>query len=217
VPAAVRLWTWELSPFAGKVRVALAEKGVELELAEVHPVRRPPRLRELNPANRVPVLELDDGRGLRESSVICEWVEETWPEPPLWPADPADRAEARGWARWIDDELTTSFFLAMRKQGFGLAEGDPPDLVDRLLGTLAKRWKPLEAALGRHDGPWLGGEGPSYADLGGAPLAVRLPEWRPDLQPEATTYPLAAAWLEALRARPSAAAVRAAGPERLSA
>lgn len=217
MPAALRLWSWRLSPYSGKVRVALAEKGVELELLEVHPVRRPPRLRELNPAARVPVLELDDGRGLRESSVICEWLEEEHPEPPLWPADPADRGEARGWSRWIDDELTAHFFLAMRKQGFGLADGDPPDLVERLLGTLAKRWKPMEAALGRHEGPWVMGEELTYADLGAAPLAVRLPDWRADLQPDADAYPRVAAWLEALRARPSAAAVDLAGPEVVSA
>src|SRR3954447_9908209 len=119
----VRLWSWNLSPFAGKVRVALAEKGMtdDVELLEIHPVRRPPRLRELNPTGRVPVLEVD-GLPVRESSAICEWLEDTHPEPALWPADPARRAAARGMLRWVDDELTANFFLAARKEAFGLAE-----------------------------------------------------------------------------------------------
>ena len=72
-----RLWSWELSPFAGKVRVAFAEKGVPLDLIEIDPRRR--RLGwELNPTNRVPVLELD-GTAVRESTAICEWLEDTHP------------------------------------------------------------------------------------------------------------------------------------------
>ena len=85
-----RLWSWHLSPFAAKVRVACAEKGVELELVEIDPRHRPARLRELNPTGRVPVLEID-GRGIRESTAICEWLEETHPDPPLWPTEPAAR------------------------------------------------------------------------------------------------------------------------------
>lgn len=100
----VRLWTWDLSPFPGKVRLALAEKGIEAEMLEIHPVRRPARLRELNPVNRVPVLEVD-GTALRESSVICEYLEETHPEPALWPVD----AALRGWARgWLSAALSAS-------------------------------------------------------------------------------------------------------------
>lgn len=88
------LWSWNLSPFAGKVRVAFAEKGVAIELIEIDPLQRPAKLRELNPTNRVPVLELD-GTAVRESTAICEWLEDTHPAPPLWPADPAARATAR--------------------------------------------------------------------------------------------------------------------------
>ena len=111
-----RLWSWNLSPFAGKVRVAFAEKGVPLDLIEIDPRHRPPRLRELNPTNRVPVLELD-GTAVRESTAICEWLEDTHPEPPLWPADPLRRAAARGLLRWVDDELTVNFFLVDAQGG----------------------------------------------------------------------------------------------------
>jgi glutathione S-transferase len=133
-----RLWSWHLSPFAGKARIAFAEKGVPVELLEVDPRARPPRLRALNPSNRVPVLEVGDV-AIRESTAICEWLEETHPEPPLWPADAAARAAARGLLRWVDDELTLNFFLSMRKEAFGLDRTDHPDLVTILRERLVRR------------------------------------------------------------------------------
>ncbi len=199
-----RLWSWSLSPFAGKARVALVRKEVEVELIEVHPVNRPPQLRRMNPTNRVPVLELEDV-AVRESTPICEWAEETGSGPSLWPADPALRAAARGLLRWVDDELTTSFFLSMRKQAFGLAEGDPEDLVATLQARLTRRWPTLEALLTRTDGPWLfAGHEPTLPDLAALPLAVRVAEWAPQLQPDPDAQPHAAAWLHALRDRPEA-------------
>ncbi len=202
------LWTFKQSPFAGKARAAFAEKGVEVELAEIHPVKRPERFLDLTAPRRVPVLELGAGAPpIRESSFICEWLEETHPEPALWPADAALRGWARGQAKWIDDELVVNFFLGMRKLAFGKAPDDPEDITERLHARLAKRWPALEAALGESAGTWLCGEQMTYADLSGLPLAVRLPEWRPDLAPDAAQHPRVAAWLEALRARPSAATI----------
>ena len=205
---APRLWSWNLSPFAGKVRAAFAEKGVELELIEIDPRQRPPRLRELNPTNRVPVLEVD-GQAIRESAVICDWLEEAHPEPPLWPSDPTARAVARGLGRWVDDELARNFFLAMRKEAFGVDDTDHPHVVDHLRAALVRSWADAEVLHSRHDGPWLmGGEAPTLADLGAIALAVRLPQWRPDLAPDPGTYPRTDEWLTALRDRPSAAAVK---------
>ncbi len=202
------LWTFKASPFAGKVRAAFAEKGVAVELAEIHPVKRPERFLALTPPGRVPVLELGgDAPPIRESGIICEWLEETHPEPALWPADAAQRAWVRGWAKFIDDLLVGNFFLGMRKQAFGKSDSDPEDVVERLHRQLAKHWPALETALGTHDGPWLCGERFSYAELSALPLAVRLPEWAAHLVPDPDEHPLVAAWLQALRDRPSAAAI----------
>jgi glutathione S-transferase len=200
------LWSWRLSPFAGKARIAFAEKGVEVELVEVDPRKRPARLRALNPSNRVPVLEVGEV-AIRESTAICEWLEDTRPEPPLWPADPTARAAARGLLRWVDDELTLNFFLPMRKEAFGIDPSDHPDVVAILRERLVRRWPTLEDLLSRTDGPWLlGGDSPSLVDLAAIPLAVRLAAWKPDLAPPAELT-RAAAWLEALRERPSAVEV----------
>jgi glutathione S-transferase len=207
----LRLWSWKLSPFAGKARVAFAEKGVEVELIEINPRERPARLRELNPTNRVPVLELD-GVAIRESTAICEWLEETHPSPALWPADADRRAAARGMMRFVDDELTVNFFGSMRKQAFGLDPTDSAEIVQIMQERLVRRWETVDGLLGRTGGSWLlGGTEPTYADLAALPIAVRLPQWMPDLLPDEQQHPRAAAWLAALRERPSAAAVDQAG------
>ena len=205
-----RLWSWKLSPFAGKVRIAAAHRGVELDLIEIDPVNRPPRLRELNPSNRVPVLEAGDVV-VRESSAICEWIGDTGSGPSLWPRDPLARARARGLMRWVDEELTVNFFLSFRKEAFGPADGDPADIVQRLRGTLARRWPVLDDLLGRRDGPWLaGGDAPTLADLSGMAIAVRLPQWKAELGPPAELAG-ATAWLDALREHPLAGEVKRPG------
>ncbi len=202
-----RLWSWNLSPFAGKVRIAFAEKAVGVELLEIDPRERPTRLRTLNPTNRVPVLEVGD-IAIRESSAICDWLEDVHPKPSLWPNDPAARAAARGLLRFVDDELTTNFFLSMRKEAFGLDAGDHVDVVRILRDRLVRRWASVEDLLSRTDGPWLaGGDAPCLADLAGIPLAVRLPIWKPELVPAAEELPLTAAWLQSLRERRSASEV----------
>ncbi len=211
-----RLWTFRTSPFAGKVRAAFAEKGVEVELVEIDPAHRPPRLRELNPLNRVPVLEVD-GAALRESSAILEWLDEVHPDPPMWPADPQQRAAARAWERFIDDALLANMFLGLRKLAFGRDESDPDDIVEQLHARVPRQWPRLEAALAATDGPWLMGDDFTYADLTALPLAVRVPEWAPQLAPDPQEYPLCAAWLQTLRERPSAAAIDAAGERRVEA
>jgi len=205
--SSLQLWSWHLSPFAAKVRVACAEKGVEPELLEIDPRRRPARLREINPTATVPVLEVD-GRAIRESSAICDWLEETYPDPPLWPGDPSARGAARGLLRWVDDELTRNFFLSMRKEAFGIDRADHPEIVAILRGRLVKRWADAERLLDAAEGTWMmGGQTPTYVDLAAIPLAVRLPQWKPELGPDPDAQPLSSAWLERLRARPSAAAV----------
>ncbi len=209
-----RLWSWQLSPFAGKARIALAVKQVEVELVEIDPLNRPSRLAELNPARTVPVLEVG-GVAVLQSTAICEWAEEVGYGQWLWPTDPVARAQARGLMRWVDDELTTNFFLSTRKQSFGLDERfDHPNLVENLRATLVKRWRPLERMLARTPGPWLlGGPDPLLCDLAAMPLAVRLPAWAPELQPDPESQPAATAWLAALRDHPAAVEVdRRGGP-----
>ena len=85
-----RLYHVPLSPFCRKVRLSLAEKKIEVELVEERYWEKEADFLRRNPAGKVPVLRLD-GMLMAESAPICEYIEETRPEPSLMPKKPADR------------------------------------------------------------------------------------------------------------------------------
>jgi glutathione S-transferase len=83
------------SPYARKVRIALAEKGIPFELRTEVPWDSTTATPAYNPLEKLPVLVLPDGRGVYESRFILEWLEAKHPEPPLLPADADDALAAR--------------------------------------------------------------------------------------------------------------------------
>ena len=88
-----------------RVRLSLAEKGLAYESRLVDMViveQHSPEYLAMNPNGVVPTL-IHDGRVLYESSVIAEYLDEVFPDPPLLPADPYDRAVMRNFVRWIDE------------------------------------------------------------------------------------------------------------------
>jgi len=99
-----RLYHFALSPFCRKVRLVLAEKRIEVELVEERYWERGAEFLRRNPAGKVPVLRTA-GRSMSESQAICEYLEETHPEPPLMPRDPEGRYEARRLVAWFDDKF----------------------------------------------------------------------------------------------------------------
>jgi glutathione S-transferase len=110
-------------PYCARARLALAEKGLEFETVEVDLADRPQWLLELNPpSGRVPVL--DDGFTLPESEVIMAYLEDRYPEPPLLPADPVERAQARLLVHRFDESLGTDYYAFRR--------GEPNDLAAKL-------------------------------------------------------------------------------------
>ncbi|MCE8539863.1 glutathione S-transferase family protein [Ruegeria pomeroyi] len=99
-----RLFHVPLSPFCRKVRLLLAEKKIEVELVEERYWEGDPDFLRRNPAGKVPVIKLD-GKMLAESAAICEYIEETRPEPPLMPKDVDGRYEVRRLVSWFDDKF----------------------------------------------------------------------------------------------------------------
>jgi glutathione S-transferase len=99
-----RLYHVPLSPFCRKVRLVLAEKKIEVELVEERYWEQSQDFLRRNPAGKVPVLKLDN-RTLSESQAICEFLDETWPEPRLMPRDAEGRYEVRRLCAWFDDKF----------------------------------------------------------------------------------------------------------------
>jgi glutathione S-transferase len=117
------LYDAERCPYCARVRIVLAEKGIEWETVAVDLDDRPAWIYEKNPLGRVPVIE-EDGLVLPESIVIMEYLEERYPEPALLPAEPRARAEARLLVHRFDDTLGDDYYAFRR--------GDPNALDERL-------------------------------------------------------------------------------------
>jgi glutathione S-transferase len=96
------------APNPRRVRIFLAEKNVAYDTIEVSiaaAANLTPEFRRKNPFALLPVLELPDGRVLRESMAICRYIEELHPEPNLFGADPWERAQIEQWNRHAELEL----------------------------------------------------------------------------------------------------------------
>ena len=114
----LQLYSFELCPFAHRVRLALTEKGVAAEPIEIDLKNKPASFVRTSPYGRVPLL-LNGEVKLWESAVINEYLDELFPDPPLMPASLADRALARIWVKFADERLysaTHSFIFTREKE-----------------------------------------------------------------------------------------------------
>jgi glutathione S-transferase len=173
-------------PYCARVRIVLAEKGVEFDVVEIDLQNRPDWLFRKNATGRVPVLE-EDGRPLPESAVIMEFLDERYPDPGLLPPDPADRAEVRLLIH-RDTELTDPYYALRRGE-----EGGREQLESALGG--------LERTLAGR--PFLGGRAYGLADIAYVPWILRA---RDMLGVELAGLPALADWLARLEERPAVAA-----------
>ena len=181
------LYDADRCPYCARVRLVLAEKSVPHETVVVDLGDRPAWIYEKNATGRVPVLE-EDAFVLPESDVICEYLEERYPEPPLLPADPAERALARLAIFRFDDRLGDDYY-ALRRGEEGAA--------DRLDARLADLDAELEAR------PFLTGREFGLADVAYLPWVLRA---RERLGISLEPFPALSAWVERCLERPSVAA-----------
>lgn len=99
-----RLYHFSISPFCRKLRLALAEKRIEVDAVEERYWERRQDFLRLNPSGKVPVLRGED-LILADSQAICEYLEEVKPEPRLLPDTPLERHEARRLIFWFDEKF----------------------------------------------------------------------------------------------------------------
>ena len=95
----------------------LAEKSIPYQYIEVNPYHKPDSLLKLNPRGLVPTLQYDN-KPLFGSSVVCEFLEEAYPDhgPKLLPSDPYDRARARIWTDFISSQIIPAFHRFLQFQ-----------------------------------------------------------------------------------------------------
>jgi len=183
----ITLYTAARCPYAARVRIVLAEKGVEFEAVEIDLSDRPAWLYGKNPSGRVPVVEEEDGRPLPESVGIMECLEERYPEPALLPPDPADRACVR-LVIFRNNDLTDPYY----------AYRGGEDGADEKFGAALMQ---LNVALGER--PFLGGAEYGLADVAYVPWLLRA---RDMLGVDLGRFSFLSAWLARLEERPAIAA-----------
>jgi glutathione S-transferase len=100
----IEIYSAVLCPFAHRSRLTLLEKRVPFQAIEIDLQNKPANFGEISPYGKVPVLKHGDNR-VWESAVINEYLDETFPEPPLLPKEPMQRAQARIWINFADTRL----------------------------------------------------------------------------------------------------------------
>lgn len=198
-----------LSPFVRKVRVVLAEKGVEYKLDPVSPFGAPPEFSEISPLRRIPVMRDTDQpepNTLPDSSIICDYIEHRFPKPPLFPADPFQRARALWFEEYADSALAEGvgrglFFERVVKKM--LRQPTDESLVaSTLKEKLPKVFDYLEREIGSND--YLVGNSFSIADIAVGTMLVNFVHAGESV--DRARWPKLASYIERLHGRPSFAA-----------
>src|SRR3954453_18060360 len=157
----LKLCGFHLSNYHNKVRIALLEKGVPFEEdATCSPSQKDEWLAR-SPIGKVPILELEGGRRIAESEVICKSLEEAYPQKPLLPKDPYERAKVRELVTFIELHLE----LVVRRLYGPLFFGAPPlhdDVKASIEKDLAKGVRALKA-VAKFD-PYIAGRDLTLAD-----------------------------------------------------
>ena len=192
------------APNPWRVRVFLAEKGVEVPMVTVQILdgsTRTPEFRRMNSLGELPVLELDDGRILTESIAICRYFEARYPDPPLLGTNPFEQGLVEMWHRRMEQQLVTTvgnigqhtipFFADKIEQ--------LPEYAENQRRTLAARWTWFDREIG--DGrPFVTGDQFTLADITGM-MALKVGDIVEASMP--SELPNAKAWEKRMRDRPS--------------
>ncbi len=210
----MKLYDFALAPSPRRVRMFIAEKGIEIPTVQINTRERQQfsdDYRAVNPNCVVPTLELDDGTCLGESVAICRYLEEAHPEPVLMGRDAREKAVIEMWNRRAEFEGYLAAVEAVRNgapmfedRGLpGVTGGVPqiPALIDRGKQTMGRLFEKLDRQLAqnRH----VAGADFSIADIT-AYVAIDFAK-RAEIEIPASC-PNLARWFAEVGERPSAAA-----------
>lgn len=196
--ASVRIIGSPISPYVRKVLAACAFKGIEVAIDPLVPFFGDDRFTALSPLRRIPVLQ-DDQVVLCDSSVICQYLEDRWPAPRLYPEDIGERARARWLEEYADTPIGDVFIWRLFNNAvispavFG-AERDDALRQRTIDADVPEIMAFIEAAVPANG--FLCGE-LGIADLALAPFFDNLAWAR--AEPDWEHWPCTAAWLARTR------------------
>ncbi len=202
----MKLLEYTMAPNPRRVRIFLAEKGIEIPTVQIDLGKAENRTEEFlakNPLGGVPVLELDDGTCISESLAICRYFEELHPDPPLFGTDAQDRGLVEMWSRRMEFEVFVPITQVFRN-GHEFFKGRIEQVPE--WGELCKRnalaqlaW--LDGQLA--DREFVAGERFTIADI---TALVGIDFGRPTKIGIDPDHKNLTRWYEAVSSRPSASA-----------
>jgi len=191
-----------LSPFSRKVRLVLAEKRLPFELVLEKVWDRRPDYLEMNPAGTVPTLVEDNGLVIADSQVICEYLDEAYPEVPLIGRTLGERVEVRRLVAWFDGKFSNEVSRPLvHEKAFKRfsGRGNPDAAMLRAGLANLRHHLPYIGWLAEHR-QWLAGPSISLADFAAAAHLSAL-DFIGDV--DWTVSPSAKEWYARMKSRPS--------------
>ena len=187
--------------FCERCLISLLEKHISFEEITVDVRNKPDWFLALSPSGKVPVLKRGDCT-IFDSAVINEYLDEAFPEVPLMPSQPDERARVRFWINFANGQLHTSYMNILRT---------PPDGFGDAVAKFEADLRTLDGALedGARPGPYFIGEQFTLADITYATTFDRF-----SVFPVLRGYdlpgdvPRVRSWMESLAGRPSVEATR---------
>ena len=164
------LYHLPLSPFSRKVRLVLAEKRLPFDLRQEKVWERRAEYLEMNPAGTVPTLIEDNGLAIPDSAVICEYLEDAYPDTPLLGRTLAERVEIRRLTAWFDGKFAAEVTRNVLGEKFmkRLTGRGNPDPAAMRTGYTALRYRLDYLGWLAENRKWLGGASISLADFAAA-------------------------------------------------
>jgi glutathione S-transferase len=195
----VKLLGSPASPFARKVRVAAAEKGIDLEYVIDRPNAPGSRVPTLNPLGKIPVLLLDSGEAIYDSSVIVEYLDGLKSAPRLIPAAFDARIAVKRWEALGDGIAEAVVNISHDFGPMGDADKRAP-WIARQQAKVERGLSAFDAAIRGRD--WLHGESLTLADVSAGYAAFYCDRELPDYVWR-SKFAALAVYAERLAARPS--------------
>lgn len=195
----IKLYDYPQCPFCRKVRVALTEKRLKYDKVSVDLRKKEQKKEEflkLNPYGKVPVL-IDNGTAIYESSVINEYLDEKYPDTPLMPSDPAERAGVRVLIDFCESRFHAPWFNIYLQITFKTEDTRDKELIKRSKDELKEHLSRLNDELKGRD--YLAGAY-SLADIAFTPRVAILDSLTIQIP---TEFKNVVDWIERIKSRRS--------------
>jgi glutathione S-transferase len=191
-------------PNSYRVRIFMAEKGIELPLVELDYAKREhksPEFLKLNSLGQVPVLELDDGTVITESVAICRYLDALHPTPALFGSDALGKGKIEMWNRRMEQEVfaTIGNVVMHTNEFFKERVVQVPAFAEAQKCAIPGKWAWLDREM-RDGRAYLAGKDFSFADISGMVTLWLSEVFRFEVPPKLTNV---ARWNERVRQRPS--------------